>query len=73
MTKQKYDVVDYGHHLGIELHFCREWDEDGGCYGTNLDHGWTFEEAKQQVSMWYYDKHQEWEQMTEEKFLERYS
>ena len=37
----------------IEPHFCRVWEQvDGrlvGCYGTNPNHGHTFEEAKAEI------------------------
>lgn len=29
----------------VEPHFCREWDEDEGCYGTNPNHGYSWVEA----------------------------
>ena len=44
----RWDVV-YGpkaRQCYIQPHFCREWDRDGGCYGTNPDHGCSFEEAR---------------------------
>lgn len=43
----RYDVVYYQHGgAGIDSHFCREWDDDdGGCYGTNETHGYSWEEA----------------------------
>lgn len=51
----KYDV-SYGEHgPSIVNHFCREWGEDGeGCYGTNEDHGMSFDRAKQLVMAWHY-------------------
>ena len=41
----KFDICYHENHVTIEPHFCREWDENGGCYGTNLDHGFTLQEA----------------------------
>ena len=49
---QRYDIV-FGDGPAIEPHFCREWDGDGGCYGTNPDHGYTWEEAVEQVAQWH--------------------
>lgn len=50
---QRYDICHYGKHVAIEPHFCREWDENGGCYGTNPDHGYSWEEAKEQLISWH--------------------
>ena len=45
----------------IQAHFCREWDsEGGGCYGTNPDHGYTWEEARLQVARWHLNAANEW-------------
>jgi hypothetical protein len=50
---QRYDVVYYADYVTVEPHFCRDWDETGGCYGTNPDHGYSIEEACEMVSDWY--------------------
>src|SRR5690348_2453251 len=31
-SKQRYDVHHDGKCVWIEPHFCREWDDEGGCY-----------------------------------------
>lgn len=49
----RYDVIYTSKQCYIQPHFCREWDEDGGCYGTNPYHGFTFEEAKREVINYY--------------------
>lgn len=41
----------------IDYHFCREWNEKGGCYGTNPDHGYTLEEAARQVAEWHLEQY----------------
>lgn len=73
MSKTKYDV--YYPSNGIprpEPHFCREFDmdEEGnfvGCYGTNMNHGMTFEEAKQEVIEWLERELEAVKQMQEEE------
>lgn len=43
---QRYDVIYRSQReCDIEPHFCREWDESGGCYGFNEEHGFSKEEA----------------------------
>lgn len=54
--------------LDIDLHFCRDWDADGGCYGTNPHHGLTFEEARDEIVAWHERKAGEWREMTLEKW-----
>lgn len=44
-TDMKWDVIYRENDVNIEPHFCR----DDGCYGTNLTHGFTFDEAKQHL------------------------
>lgn len=50
VSEMRFDVVYLDDKCTIEPHFCREWDENGGCYGTNPDHGYSFEEACDQVA-----------------------
>lgn len=33
----------------IEYHFCREW----GCYGSNPDHGFTLDDAIEEVASYF--------------------
>ena len=60
---QRYDV-SFGPQDGavmyIEPHFCREGDEDGGCYGTSMEHGVSFEAACEQVARWHEDQAKAW-------------
>lgn len=49
----RYDVVFGRNSVSIEPHFCREWDEDGGCYGTNPKHGFSWAEAVNHVADWH--------------------
>lgn len=57
---QRYDVVYHSEYATIEPHFCRDWDEAGGCYGTNLDHGYSLEEACEQVADYYQQEADLW-------------
>jgi hypothetical protein len=50
---QRYDVVFHSDHVSIECHFCRDWDADGGCYGTNPNHGLSLEEAIEECASWH--------------------
>ena len=69
-NRQRYDVISDEHGVHIDYHFCREWDGDVGCHGTNPDHGFTFEEAQEQIAEWHEEKakrvrkttQEEWEQ-----------
>lgn len=50
MNQIRYDVIYTGFKGPyIDFHFCREWDGDKDCYGTNPDHGFTWEEARDEV------------------------
>lgn len=53
VTKMRFDVCYHKDGATIEPHFCRDWDEEGGCYGTNPDHGVSFEEACDEVANWH--------------------
>ena len=56
----RYDVIYNGDRVTIGPHFCREWDDDGGCYGTNPNHGYTLEEACEQVAVWHEGQASAW-------------
>lgn len=56
----RYDVVYTAHGVTIDTHFCREWDENGGCYGTNPDHGLSHSEACEEVAQWHERQAKEW-------------
>lgn len=60
----KFDVIYDGDKATIETHFCREWDENGGCYGTNPEHGFTLDEACDIVAEWYENQAKEWRNRT---------
>lgn len=64
----RWDVCYAEHQCYPEPHFCREWDEDGGCYGTNPDHGMTWEEARKEVADWYQRMADEWRKKPEDEF-----
>jgi len=61
----RYDVCFTEHGPKIEHHFCREWDESGGCYGTNPEHGLSWGEARAEVVAWHKAQAEWWEKRTE--------
>jgi hypothetical protein len=65
LPRLRFDVAYHADHTTIEPHFCRSWDEDGnGCYGTNLDHGFTFETACDHVADWHEQQAKAWRDRT---------
>jgi hypothetical protein len=52
----RYDIVYTKDGPKIEPHFCRQWDEDGGCYGTNPLHGYSKEQADEIVNLYLINK-----------------
>jgi len=62
--KTRFDVVYRAHDVIIEPHFCREWSENGGCYGTDPDHGYSFDEACDIVAQWYEEQAKQWRERT---------
>jgi hypothetical protein len=63
----RFDVIYRGDRVSVDYHFCREWDAEGGCYGTNPHHGCSFEEAKASVAEWHEDQAKRWREMTYKK------
>ncbi|MHC4686859.1 MAG: hypothetical protein ACYTEW_21495 [Planctomycetota bacterium] len=68
MNGRRFDVIYWEHGPKVDYHFCREWDEDGGCYGTNPLHGLTWEEARDLVAMWYKAQAEYWEDLKEKEW-----
>lgn len=66
---QKYDVIYGFNEVSIEPHYCREWDDSGGCYGSNEHHGLTYEKAKIEVISFYENIIDIWKNKSEEEFL----
>jgi len=64
----RYDVTYRDGEPMLDYHFCREWDGDKGCYGTNPDHGFTFEEAREVAAAHYRQEVERWSKMTEEEW-----
>lgn len=64
----KYDVI-YGAEgwVDVQPHYCREWDDGVGCYGTNEDHGFTWAEAIEEVAKWHEAKAEEWRKRPEDR------
>ena len=60
----RFDVIYDSHGAHLDRHFCREWTDGEGCYGTNPDHGFTFDEAKEHVAKWYEDMAEYWRKLT---------
>lgn len=53
IKSSRFDVEYKGNGASLDYHFCREWDEDGGCYGTNENHGLSFEDACEEIAQWH--------------------
>tara|TARA_Y100000310_G_C20704127_1_gene833255 strand:- start:6922 stop:7155 length:234 start_codon:yes stop_codon:yes gene_type:complete len=53
---QKYDVWYGPEGPSLELHFCRDID----CFGTNEDHGFTFDEACEDIASYYENQSKLW-------------
>ena len=68
-TIHRYDVVFSKRGCDIEFHFCREWDGEEGCYGTNPDHGLSFEEAIKEIANHYQVLAKYWLNMNERDFF----
>jgi hypothetical protein len=49
----RFDVSYTQHGIIIDYHFCRGWDDEGGCYGTNESHGLTLEDACEEAAKWH--------------------
>lgn len=65
----RFDVLWKEHGPSLDYHFCRGWDMDEngkevGCYGTNSDHGSSFEEAKAEMAQWHEKEAARWRSMT---------
>lgn len=57
---RRYDICWRKHGPEIEPHYCREWDEHGGCYGTNPQHGYTWDQACAEIAAWHLAQSNEW-------------
>lgn len=62
--EHRFDVIYKGDEVRIDYHFCREWDGDQGCHGTNPNHGCTFDEAKGEVARWHRQQAERWEKLS---------
>jgi hypothetical protein len=49
----RVDIHYHEHGPSLDYHFCREWDESGGCYGTNPNHGFTLTDAAEHLARWH--------------------
>lgn len=49
----RFDLVFCEGAVTIEPHFCRQWDSEGGCYGTNETHGLSLDDACRQAAEWH--------------------
>lgn len=66
MSDNRFDIRFDSGGPRPDYHFCREWDADGGCYGTNPDHGFSWDEAKAEVIRWHKEQIEYWAGLTEE-------
>ncbi len=64
MTEQRYDVLMTQHGLAVEEHFCREY----GCYGTDPDHGVSWDDAKDEMVGYHASLAEKWAGMTEQEW-----
>lgn len=69
MSEPRFDVIYDEHGVHVDYHFCRDWEPDKngemeGCYGTNPNHGFTFDEAKQHVVDYHKMQAEEWARKT---------
>ena len=64
----RYDVNFYKDHCTVTPHFCRDWDENGGCYGSNENHGYSWEDARANVIAFYEGQVSRWWGLKEEDF-----
>ena len=64
----RFDVEYNSSGADISYHYCREWVNGVGCYGTNPEHGFSFEEAKIHVSDWYSTLAEYWKNLTFEEW-----
>ena len=55
----RWDIIWNGS-PNIERHYCREWDADGGCYGTNPNHGFSYNDACLRIADWHEQQAQYW-------------
>lgn len=56
----RFDVSWHEHGPSLDYHFCREWDDDVGCYGTNPNHGMSFDAAKKTICEWHLAEAKRW-------------
>lgn len=49
----RFDVIYHENGATIDYHYCREWDDKGGCHGTREDHGLSLEEACGELADWH--------------------
>ena len=68
MNEQRFDVIYDQHGYRLDYHFCRQWDDEGGCYGTRADHGYSFEAAKAEIIAHHEREIERWRKMTLDEF-----
>lgn len=62
-----YGPSDWHPTAYIERHFCRQVGPEG-CFGTNPNHGMSFENASEQVAKWFEEQAERWRQMSLEEW-----
>lgn len=60
--QMRFDVCYGGDNCTIAPHFCREWDGNKGCFGTNAEHGLSFDDACDEVAEWHEKQARLWRQ-----------
>lgn len=66
----RFDILYHEHGPSIDYHFCRSWDEDGGCYGTRDDHGLSFDDACEEMAKWHEQEAAAWRDRTHHKIAQ---
>lgn len=60
-----FDLEYHEHGVRIVPHFCREWEDGEGCYGTNPHHGFSWEEAREELAKWHDEQAAYWRNRSE--------
>lgn len=68
MSEPRFDIRYDRHGPSVDYHFCREWDGDEGCYGTNPYHGFTWNEAVMEMIQWHQSQIDRWRTLSFERW-----
>ena len=68
MSEQRFDVIYGEFGPRVDYHFCRTWEGDEGCYGTNLNHGLTWEAVREELAAWHEREAARWRALTHDEW-----